>query len=754
MPERRIVDLPQDSAPDGADLLVTVDVSDATEDATGSNKKVRLQDLPAIAIAKVTGLEDALVAKADAAAGIPPGGTAGQVLAKASDDDFDSSWEDVAGGGGSVTLTGNVTGTGTGTVATTIGAGVVTASMLAGSIPASKLVGSDLSILMSQVTGLAGEFSGFSAILDAHTTATNNPHSVTKAQVGLGSADNTSDAGKPVSTATQAALDLKAPVASPALTGTPTAPTAAAATNTTQVATTAFVRGEVAALVNSAPSTLDTLGEIAAQLQSDESAASALTTTVAGKLAKASNLSDLTDAPTARANLGAAQAIARTSVKTSAYSAAAGDLVPVDTTSGAVTVTLPTAPADRSRVVVKHIIQGGSNAVTIACGGSDVFNRTSGGTSLTLSYANQGVVLEYAATGAIWTVVADDLPLSALDSRFATASQGTLASTAVQPATLSSYATLASPTFTGTVTLPVGLTGLAKLASGVVSAATAGTDYVLPGGVSGGQTIKGDTASGGGLTLNGTAHATPGPINFNGTTNVLGATGQTFTTATRFSLGSGATAPTSNQCFAFGLSNTCTTSSQNVFIFGNANTVSGSAIANVVGLSNSITSTGNMAFVGGQSNTCSAGTSYFMLGSSCAVSGSAIGAAGNTCTASGFRSIALGTLTSITTAGTLGFSSYDNDAIFRLQRGSSTNATQNLADITGSWATSTDASRKARVTISVWDFAASRECFRGETDGTQPLLSFYGKTPAVAKAATPTTLADVIALLQALGLCS
>lgn len=105
-------------------------------------------------------------------------------------------------------------------------------------------------------------------------------------------------------TAAQTALATKAPLASPALTGTPTAPTAAAGTNTTQISTTAFVRGEVAALVNSAPGTLDTLGEIAAQLASDESAASALTTTVGGKLAKASSLSDLADASAARTNLG------------------------------------------------------------------------------------------------------------------------------------------------------------------------------------------------------------------------------------------------------------------------------------------------------------------------------------------------------------------------------------------------------------------------------------------------------------------
>ena len=54
----------------------------------------------------------------------------------------------------------------------------------------------------------------------AHASNTSNPHSVTKAQVGLGSADNTSDAAKPVSTAQQTALNLKANLASPAFTGT------------------------------------------------------------------------------------------------------------------------------------------------------------------------------------------------------------------------------------------------------------------------------------------------------------------------------------------------------------------------------------------------------------------------------------------------------------------------------------------------------------------------------------------------------
>ena len=65
-----------------------------------------------------------------------------------------------------------------------------------------------------------------------------------KADVGLDNVDNTSDANKPISTATAAALAEKAPIASPTFTGTPLSTTAAADTNTTQIATTAFVIGQ------------------------------------------------------------------------------------------------------------------------------------------------------------------------------------------------------------------------------------------------------------------------------------------------------------------------------------------------------------------------------------------------------------------------------------------------------------------------------------------------------------------------------
>ena len=94
-----------------------------------------------------------------------------------------------------------------------------------------------------------------------------------------------------VTTGLQAALDSKAPLASPALTGVPTAPTAAANTNTTQVATTAYVQTEVTDLIGGAPGTLDTLNELAAAINDDASYASTLTTALGTKTAKTSNQS-------------------------------------------------------------------------------------------------------------------------------------------------------------------------------------------------------------------------------------------------------------------------------------------------------------------------------------------------------------------------------------------------------------------------------------------------------------------------------
>ncbi|EFO0743634.1 phage tail protein, partial [Escherichia coli] len=85
------------------------------------------------------------------------------------------------------------------------------------------------------------------------------------------------------STTINNALALKAPLSNPALTGTPTAPTAAQSVNNTQIATTAFVKSAIAAMVGSAPAALDTLNELAAALGNDPNFATTMLNALAGK---------------------------------------------------------------------------------------------------------------------------------------------------------------------------------------------------------------------------------------------------------------------------------------------------------------------------------------------------------------------------------------------------------------------------------------------------------------------------------------
>lgn len=82
------------------------------------------------------------------------------------------------------------------------------------------------------------------------------------------------------------AASTYAPIASPTLTGVPLAPTAAANTNTTQIATTAYVQTELTDLLNGAPGALDTLNELASALGNDANYSTTITTALSGKLSK------------------------------------------------------------------------------------------------------------------------------------------------------------------------------------------------------------------------------------------------------------------------------------------------------------------------------------------------------------------------------------------------------------------------------------------------------------------------------------
>ena len=169
-------------------------------------------------------------------------------------------------------------------------------------------------------------------------------------------------------------------VASPTFTGTPAAPTASAGTNTTQIATTAYVRGEITALVDSSPSTLDTLNELAAALGDDANYASTVTTALGLKAPLAS--------PTFTGNVVLPTTtvspynVSTPSLSANSYTIASGDeskILLISNGSTASTVYIPTDATWNAPVGTNiTVVQVGSGQVTVqaATSGTTTINST------------------------------------------------------------------------------------------------------------------------------------------------------------------------------------------------------------------------------------------------------------------------------------------------------------------------------------------------------------------------------------------
>lgn len=255
------------TTPDPADFYNIVDASDTTMSVNGTNKKLTLADLVnvssfttgnflaanSVEFAQISGLTAALDSKvantttvngqalsADVTVTTVTGnaGTATALSAGADRTKLDA----ITGantGNDAVNslysgLVSNATHTGevTGATGLTITAGAVTLAKMADMATAS--------LVYRKTAG--------SGAPEVNTLATlKTDLALVKADVGLGSVDNTADTAKPVSTAQQTALNLKADLASATFTGTPSLPTGATATtqaaadSSTKLATTAFV---------------------------------------------------------------------------------------------------------------------------------------------------------------------------------------------------------------------------------------------------------------------------------------------------------------------------------------------------------------------------------------------------------------------------------------------------------------------------------------------------------------------------------
>ncbi len=231
-----------------------------------------------------------------------------------------------------------------------------------------------------------------------------------------------------------------APLASPGFTGVPTAPTAVAATDSIQLATTAFVQARIAQVINTAPANLDTLGEIATALAADESTTAALVTTVSGKLAKASNLSDLTDVATARINLS----VYSIDQVNSTFDDVATAFDEVYTTIGNLSaIYAPIAdPTFTGNVHLNNLFITDDNDVVLG-----TLNGTMIGTATNQKLAFFGSTPVVKPTGNIITAL----------SNLGLVGTPTIAEADVTNLVtdLAAKAPLASPAFTGTVTLPI-----------------------------------------------------------------------------------------------------------------------------------------------------------------------------------------------------------------------------------------------------------------------------------------------------------
>ena len=181
-------------------------------------------------------------------------------------------------------LTGNVTGTVSGNAGTvtngvyTTDTGTVTSTMIANGTIVDADINASAAIAKTKLA-LTGTITSSDITNDTIVDGDiNTAAAIAWTKIAPSSTVSATELGylDGVTSAIQTQIDSKldtatasstyAPIASPTFTGVPAAPTATAGTSTTQVATTAFVGTAISNLVAGAPTTLDTLDEIAAAI--------------------------------------------------------------------------------------------------------------------------------------------------------------------------------------------------------------------------------------------------------------------------------------------------------------------------------------------------------------------------------------------------------------------------------------------------------------------------------------------------------
>ena len=211
-------------------------------------------------------------------------------------------------------------------------------------------------------------------------------------------------------------LALKANLASPPLTGTPTSTTAAPGTNNTQIATTAYADAAVAALVDSAPATLNTLDELAAALGDDANFATTTATSIGLKapIASPTFTGTVTGSPaagttsTGTSGLGY-MGLPQNSATTGAYGIVAADAGLHIYSSATRTVTIPANATIAMPVGATIVFVAGSGATVTIAITTDTMYLAGTGTTGSRTLAPFGVATAVKITSTSWIISGNGL---------------------------------------------------------------------------------------------------------------------------------------------------------------------------------------------------------------------------------------------------------------------------------------------------------------------------------------------------------